>query len=85
MNYLLSGDITNQITNGFNEIYALFKAIANPICVVALAAMGIYLLIGSDPQTIKKVKTWGISILVGMILINTADKIANWASKLGGS
>lgn len=79
------GGIGSQITKAFKDVYDIFKSIANPIAVVAIAVMGIYLLIGSDPQTIKKVKTWAISIIVGMILVNAAQTIADWASKLGQS
>jgi type IV secretory pathway VirB2 component (pilin) len=79
------GGIGSQISKAFKDVYSIFQSIANPIAVVAIAVMGIYLLIGSDPQTIKKVKTWAISIIVGMILVNAAPTIADWASKLGQS
>ena len=80
-----AGDIGGQITAAFKDVYNIVKSIANPIAVVAIAVMGIYLLIGSDPQTIKKVKTWAISIIIGMILVNAAQTIADWASKLGNN
>ena len=79
------GNLGSEITSAFTQVYNLFKSVANPIAVVAIAIMGIYLLIGSDPQTIKKVKTWAISIIIGMILINAAQPIANWASGLGSN
>lgn len=77
------GDISSTISNGFETVYNLIKAIANPIIMISLACMGLYLLIGSDPKTIQKVKGWAISLICGAILINVADKIAKWASALG--
>ena len=76
-------DISKTISSGFGTVYKLIKDIANPIIMISLACMGLYLLIGSDPKTIQKVKGWAISLICGAILINVADKIANWAAKLG--
>ena len=76
--------IGDEIKNGINEVIAQIRTIVNPIATVAIIGCGLYLLLGSDPAYIKRAKGWGLSILVGLIVINLAGKIVEWASALGG-
>lgn len=71
-----------QITAAINQVIDIVRKIANPIAALALVIMGIYLIIGNDDQTIRKVKRWFISIAIGLILINMAQPIANWLSNI---
>ena len=50
----------------------------DPIAVLSLVLMGVYLLLGSDQQTLSKVKRWAISVIIGIVLINMAEPIVNW-------
>ena len=67
-----------QINNDILQVIATIRAIANPIAILAVVIMGIYLIVGHDDQTIRVVKRWAISIAVGLILINLAEPIVNW-------
>ncbi len=67
-----------QINNAILQVIATIRAIANPIAILAVVIMGIYLIVGHDDQTIRVVKRWAISIAVGLILINLAEPIVNW-------
>ena len=71
-----------QISSKIMELFTLIKTIANPIGIVAVALCGLYLLFGSDPTTIRKVKTWGISIFIGLLVINMAQSIVQWIQGL---
>ncbi|MCR5096989.1 MAG: TrbC/VirB2 family protein [Erysipelotrichaceae bacterium] len=67
-----------QINNAILQVIATIRSIANPIAILAVVIMGIYLIVGHDDQTIRVVKRWAISIAVGLILINLAEPIVNW-------
>ena len=67
-----------QINNAILQVIATIRAIANPIAILAVVIVGIYLIVGHDDQTIRVVKRWAISIAVGLILINLAEPIVNW-------
>lgn len=75
--------IGDEIKNGINEVIAQIRTIVNPIATVAIIGCGMYLLLGSDPVNIKRAKSWGLSILVGLIIINLASQIVDWASAIG--
>ena len=74
--------IGEQIGGGISKIGSEIMAVINPVAIVAVICCGFYLVLGSDPQYIKKAKSWGISILIGLIIANLADKIVGWASGL---
>lgn len=77
-------DIGQEISTGINSALSTIRAIVNPIATVAVVACGIYLVSGQgDPQSVKKAKTWGITIFVGILIINLADKIVQWAQGIG--
>ena len=71
-----------QVANAINQIIDMVKSIANPIAVLSLVIMGVYLLLGSDTQTMSKVKRWAISIAIGLILINMANPIVTWLQNI---
>ncbi len=75
--------IGDEIKNGINEVIAQIRTIVNPIATVAIIGCGLYLLLGSDPVNIKRAKSWGLSILVGLIIIILASQIVDWASAIG--
>jgi len=76
-------DVGDQIAGGINDAIKTVRKIINPIATIAVIGCGIYCIMGSDPQNIKKAKTWGIAIFVGLILINIAGPIVDWASSIG--
>lgn len=77
--FAASVDVAGTVTKGFDEIYNQIKQVANPIGTVAVAICGLYLLFGSDPGYIKKAKSWGISIFFGILVINFAKPLIEWA------
>ncbi len=81
---IMLAPIGDEVARGINEVIAQIRSIVNPIATVAIIGCGLYLLLGSDPAYIKRAKGWGLSILVGLIVINLAGKIVEWASALGG-
>ncbi len=81
---IMLAPIGDEAARGINEVIAQIRSIVNPIATVAIIGCGLYLLLGSDPVNIKRAKSWGLSILVGLIVINLADIIAERASVLEG-
>ncbi len=81
---IMLAPIGDEVARGINEIIAQIRSIVNPIATVAIIGCGLYLLLGSDPAYIKRAKGWGLSILVGLIVINLAGQIVAWASSIGG-
>ena len=75
--------VGDQIAGGIKSIQTELLKIVNPIAIIAVIGCGLYLLLGSDPQYIKKAKSWGIAILVGLVIINVADDIVGWAASIG--
>ena len=67
-----------QINNAILQVISTIRSIANPIAILAVIIMGIYLIVGHDDQTLRTVKKWAISIVIGLILINLAEPIVNW-------
>ena len=72
-----------QISTAIKTVIATVRNIANPIAILSLVLMGVYLLMGSDQQTLSKVKRWAISVAIGLILINMAEPIVNWLQSIG--
>ena len=81
--YADSVDIADDITDGITSVTNTLKKIVNPIAITSLVLMGIYLAVNSDAQSLKKVKIWLISILIGLLLVNLSDRIVIWASEIG--
>ncbi len=81
---IMLAPIGDEVARGINEVIAQIRSIVNPIATVAIIGCGLYLLLGSDPVNIKRAKGWGLSILVGLIVINLADIIVERASALEG-
>ena len=71
-----------QIINAIKTVIATVRSIANPIAILSLVLMGVYLLMGSDQQTLGRVKRWAISVAIGLILINMAEPIVNWLQSI---
>jgi type IV secretory pathway VirB2 component (pilin) len=70
--------VDQQISGAIKTVIATVRNIANPIAVLSPVLMGVYLLLGSDQQTLSKVKRWAISVIIGIVLINMAEPIVNW-------
>lgn len=81
--FVVFADVGDDINAGITEALTTVKKIVNPIATVAVIGCGLYLLMGSDPQSLKKAKTWGLSIFAGLLIINLADRIVTWASAIG--
>lgn len=78
------GTIGDQISNGILTAKDEIVKVANPIGVISLILMGLYLLWGQgDPQSTKKAKTWALCILVALVIINLAQPIIDWAQTIG--
>ena len=76
-------DIGDDVAGGIDTALVTIKKIINPVATVAVMGCAIYLVLGSDPSNMKKAKSWGLSILVGLVLVNLAPKIVEWASLIG--
>lgn len=74
--------IGRQVGEGIDAITKTIKDIVNPIATVAVVCCAIFLLVGSDPASLRKVKTWMISIIGGLLLVNLADNLVKWASNI---
>lgn len=53
------------------------RSIVNIIGGLAIAICGILLVFSSNPQTVEKAKSWLVRIVIGIILVNIADKVAD--------
>ena len=76
-------DVGDDIATGITTAITTVRKIINPIATIAVIGCGIYCIMGSDPTNIKKAKSWAIAIFVGLILINVAGPIVDWASSIG--
>ena len=76
-------DVGDDVANGITQAITTIRKIINPIATVAVIGCGVYCIMGSDPQNIQKAKKWGIAIFIGLVLINLASPIVNWASSIG--
>ena len=81
--FFVFADVGDDIATGIKNALGTVKKIVNPVATIAVIGCGLYLIMGSDPQNLKKAKTWGISIFAGLLIINLADQIINWASSIG--
>ena len=81
--FMYDGDIFDGITSAITTISTGLKSIVNPIATCCIIACGIYWLLGNDPQKIRAAKSWAFNILIGILVINLADKIILWAQTLG--
>lgn len=77
-----STDIGTEVAEGITDITETIKDIVNPIATVAVVCCAIFLLVGSDPASLRKVKTWMISIIGGLLLVNLSDNLVKWASNI---
>jgi len=83
MTAICFADVGDDIASGITSAITTLKKIINPVATIAVIGCGIYCIMGSDPTNIKKAKTWGIAIFVGLILVNVAAPIVEWASSIG--
>ena len=79
---LATTNIASDIEKGILGLQDTIISIANPIAVFSVVCIGVYMLFGSNPQTIQKCKSWAFSILFGLLLINLAKPIIDWVSAL---
>ena len=75
-------DVGETIAGGIETAIGTIKTIINPVAVVAVIGCGLYCILGSDPMNIKKAKSWGLGIFCGLLLINLAQPIVNWAQSI---
>lgn len=81
-NGILDADVVSQVKGSFTDLASAVKSIANPIAIVAVIVCGIYMLAGSDPTTLRKVKSWLLAIVIGLVMINLAGPLVQWAESL---
>lgn len=77
-------DIGATVSSGIRSIIATVRSVINPIAILATIGCGLYFILGDDQANVKKAKSWGIGILAGLLLINVAEPLVDWASRLGG-
>lgn len=75
-------DIGTKVGESINGITETIKDIVNPIATVAVVCCAIFLLVGSDPTSLRRVKTWMISIIGGLLLVNLSKPLVEWASNI---
>ena len=75
-------DIGEEVADGITSITSTIKKIVNPIAITAAVCCGIFLIVGSDPASLRRVKTWLISIIGGLLLVNLASPLVEWASNI---
>lgn len=76
-------DVGDEVAEGLNSAITTIRKIINPIAVIAVIGCGVYCIAGSDPTYLKRAKTWAISIFIGLVVINLAPSIVEWASSIG--
>ncbi len=64
------------------QIIATVRSIANPIAVLSLVVMGVYLQLNTGMEATRVVRRWAFSIAIGLILINMAEPIVNWLASI---
>lgn len=78
-----AADVGDQVEAGIKTAILMIRKIVSPIAIVSVMGCGIYCIFGSDPANIKKAKSWGIAIFIGLLIINLAEPIVTWASSIG--
>lgn len=76
-------NIGQDIGDGIKDITGIITSIANPLGILAIVIMGIMLVMASDPSSIKKIKSWLIALIIGLIAINLAEPIVNAIQQIG--
>lgn len=78
-----TNDVGDEVAEGLYTAIATIRKIINPIAIIAVIGCGVYCIAGGDPTYLKKAKTWAISIFIGLVVINLAPSIVEWASSIG--
>ena len=81
---VINPDIITSITSQLSLLIDSVRGFANTAAIIALIGCGLYLIFGSNPRYIEKAKSWGIAIIIGLIIINGADPIVKWAQNVAG-
>ena len=80
-------DVTQQIEGGIWTLINVIKNIANPLAVLAVVIIGIYLVWagsqGSNSKSVTAARAWLICIIIGLVLINLAKPIVDWLQTIG--
>ena len=75
-------NIGTKVGKSIEDITETIKDIVNPIATVAVVCCAIFLLVGSDPTSLRRVKTWMISIIGVLLLVNLSKPLVEWASNI---
>ncbi len=75
-------DIWSTLSSSLTSVANSIKTIVNPIGIIAMIICGIMYIVSQNPQTAEKAKVWGLRILIGVVVVNVADKIIEWAQTL---
>ena len=78
----LSPDIWNNLGNSIGQIGEGIMKIVNPIAIVAVIICAVLYIASQNPQTAERAKTWGLRILIGVVIANVATQIVEWAQTL---
>ena len=76
------GDVGDKVARGIGSVTETIKKIVNPLAITAAVICGIFLIVGSDPTSLRRVKSWLIAIIGGLLLVNLADPLVKWANNL---
>lgn len=82
MSQVVLADVGDEVAKGIKDITATIKKVVNPIAITAAVCCGIFLVVGSDPASLRRVKAWLISIIGGLLLVNLAEPLVEWASSI---
>lgn len=77
------GEVSTQIGNAIGQVTQIIRDIANPIGVLALVLIGITFMASTNDSTREKMKSWFIRLVIGMLIINLAETIMAFISKIG--
>lgn len=75
-------DIGDNVSSALTQATNTIIKVVNPIAIFCVIGCGLYCIMGSDPGNIRKAKSWGIAIFVGLILVNAAGPIVDWVQSI---
>ena len=77
------GEVSTQIGNAIGQVTQIIRDIANPIGVLALVVIGITFMASTNDSTREKMKYCFIRLVICMLIINLAETIMGFISKIG--
>ena len=75
-------DLFSKVAELLTGLYSGMSVIINAVALVCIAICAVMWVTSSDPQGVRKAKTWLLSILGGLLLYNLAGLIINSINQL---